>query len=65
MCSVWPIKRPVKQRIDQDRAVAVVPVEGQQPALAGLEPLGLPGEVGMGVPFGEVLLWGPGGWRTS
>ena len=32
-----------EQRIDQDRAVAVVPIEGQQAALAGAELLGLAG----------------------
>jgi len=34
-----------KQRIDQDCAVAVVPVEGQQAALAGFEFLGFAGKI--------------------
>ena len=49
-----------QQRIDQDRAVAVVPVEGQQAAFAGPELLGLAGEVGVRVALGRVLRRAPG-----
>ena len=48
-----------QQRIDQDRAVAVVPVQGQQPAFAGPEPFGgLAGQIAVRVAVGRV--WAAG-----
>ena len=54
-----------KQRIDQDGAVAVVPVEGQQAALAGPEPLGGAGQVAVRIAVRPYVRRGPGTSRTS
>ena len=53
VCSVWPTSRPVEQRIDQDRAVAVVPIQGHQAAGAGAKSLRLAGQAAWASPSAE------------
>ena len=51
-----PDQQAAQQRVDQNRAVAVVPVQGQQPAFARRQPLGFARQIHVRIAFGRVLV---------